>query len=568
LQKELDSTKQSLREKEAEIKEKNRLFLQLQEELEVLRKTADSSTKKSKGEAEKLKKELESLRKELESQQKLQEKADDKRTEKNSSASVDPSLLANITQLQEELDATKKKLKKGKKDLVEKEKRIEELERSNTSQDPSNVKETEELKKQLEQQKAEIRALNKENREAKGEIETLQQELESVKSKRGDGESSSRSGSELEALRNKLKTFEKEKEEDDLIETEIYCMTSAFKDGVQVSAKNLCGTLIKWGVLDDPPNERMLSKILNALKKGYKTAADDNPSLIKWLSFAINLHEQLEEEVGTSEDENSGDIPENGIHIFRGSEKAAGSEGDDDPLSIFFHNLEAIIFEIYSAFLKNSYAQIDDIIIPAILQPAGDRQRGPGARNTRGGKNKSNTVTKVGLTNILAQHLEMLHKYYIFETVIKQFFCQIFYYINARLFNSLLRTEEHCSCGSGFQIKLGLSQLEEWISKADTNDKKHLSQAARHYLLHITEAANVLVVDKDIFTDEEMIEKVFPTLTTPQIKYLLEHFQTDQYAPNPVARNVMATLDGLARQRKGQRMLEVDEAYLLSLPKN
>jgi uncharacterized protein (DUF2235 family) len=101
--------------------------------------------------------------------------------------------------------------------------------------------------------------------------------------------------------------------------------------------------------------------------------------------------------------------------------------------------------------------------------------------------------------------------------------------MTSRLFNNLLRQEELCSCGSGFQIKLGLSQLEEWISKADKNDKKHLSQAAKRYLLHITEAANVLVVDKDIFTDEEMIENVFPTLTVPQIKYLLEHFQTDQY---------------------------------------
>jgi hypothetical protein len=38
-------------------------------------------------------------------------------------------------------------------------------------------------------------------------------------------------------------------------------------------------------------------------------------------------------------------------------------------VSIFFHNLETIIFEIYSAFLKNIYAHIDDVIVPAILQP-------------------------------------------------------------------------------------------------------------------------------------------------------------------------------------------------------
>jgi hypothetical protein len=54
---------------------------------------------------------------------------------------------------------------------------------------------------------------------------------------------------------------------------------------------------MQWGVLDDPPNERLLSKILNAIKKGYKVATDDNAALIKWLSFATNLHEQLENEV-------------------------------------------------------------------------------------------------------------------------------------------------------------------------------------------------------------------------------------------------------------------------------
>jgi hypothetical protein len=54
---------------------------------------------------------------------------------------------------------------------------------------------------------------------------------------------------------------------------------------------------MQWGVLDDPPNERLLSKILSAIKKGYKVATDDNSALIKWLSFATNLHEQLENEV-------------------------------------------------------------------------------------------------------------------------------------------------------------------------------------------------------------------------------------------------------------------------------
>jgi DNA repair ATPase RecN len=556
--KDADTLRKELQEKDAELKEKNRLFLQLKEDFETLKKATEGGSNGKKGDdTDKLKKEIESLRRELESVQ------------KKSSAGA-----AGAAGASDELEETQAKLKKAKKEIDEKEKRIDELQQlvlkaGASASSAAGGESVEALKKQVDKQKADIKALNKENRERKDKIDTLQQELDRAKDRAGGGSDSK----EIENMRKKLNSLEKEKEEDELIEREIYCMTTKYREGVHASAHNICTTLMQWGVLDDPPNERLLSKILSAIKKGYKVATDDNSALIKWLSFATNLHEQLENEVGTSEDENSGDIPENGIHIFRDSGKS-GNEDDDDPVSIFFHNLETIIFEIYSAFLKNIYAHIDDVIVPAILQPiVGRDRRGPSQRDARGsringGKNKSNALPSTGLTNILSEHLEMLHKYHIFDSVIKQFFCQVFYYINTRLFNNLLRQEELCSCGSGFQIKLGLSQLEEWISKADKNDKKHLSQAAKRYLLHITEAANVLVVDKDIFTDEEMIENVFPTLTVPQIKFLLEHFQTDQYAPNPVPRNVMATLDGLSRQRKGQKVVEVDEAYLLSLPKD
>jgi hypothetical protein len=68
-----------------------------------------------------------------------------------------------------------------------------------------------------------------------------------------------------------------------------------------------------------------------------------------------------------------------------------------------------------------------------------DRRGPPQRGDTRGskingGKNKSNALPSTGLTNILGEHLEMLHKYHIFDSVIKQFYCQVFYYINTRYF--------------------------------------------------------------------------------------------------------------------------------------
>jgi len=404
--------------------------------------------------------------------------------------------------------------------------------------------------------------------------------------------------SEFEALRKKIQENEQEREEDDLIENDVYCMVSKYKDGTHISAQHLSSQLIQLECLEDPPNERLLSKILRAVKKAYKVVADDNTILVKWLSFACHFHEQLETEVGTSEDENSGDIPENGVHIFRSEEHKGGDEDDDDPVSIFFKNLEMLIYEIYSAYVTNIYAQIDEVIIPGILHPVStSRPRSSSSNSPRdptsngynpstssknnNNNNSNNNINNSnenknnsnrdridvagGLTTILTEHLVSLRKHMIFDSVVKQFFCQVFYYINTRLFNDLLHQRELCTCGNGFQIKLGLGQLDEWVAK---NDKKNLAVAARRYLQHITEAANVLVVDKAIFEDETMISNVCPTLSIPQVRALLSQFRTDQYSPEPVPKAVLAKLEKMDKSRKSSKGLELDESFLLSLPKN
>jgi hypothetical protein len=42
----------------------------------------------------------------------------------------------------------------------------------------------------------------------------------------------------------------------------------------------------------------------------------------------------------------------------------------------------------------------------------------------------------------------------VFPAVINQFFTQLFYYINARLFNYLLKRRDLCTCGMGFHLKV------------------------------------------------------------------------------------------------------------------
>jgi hypothetical protein len=142
--------------------------------------------------------------------------------------------LAHTAELEEELESTQKKLKKAKKEIEEKEKRIDELQllvvkASSSTSGASAGESVEALKKQVDKQKTDIKALNKENRDSKDKIETLQQELDRAKSGGGGGGGAGSDAKELENLRKKLKSFEKEKEEDELIEREIYCMTTKYR---------------------------------------------------------------------------------------------------------------------------------------------------------------------------------------------------------------------------------------------------------------------------------------------------------------------------------------------------
>ncbi len=98
--------------------------------------------------------------------------------------------------------------------------------------------ENDNLKKEIEKLNKELKALAKENKEKKAVIDGQQQEIALLKDKAkqsvGSSTKSSSGDSAQDAdLKKKLKEMEAEKQEDELIENEIYCMASKFsKDSV------------------------------------------------------------------------------------------------------------------------------------------------------------------------------------------------------------------------------------------------------------------------------------------------------------------------------------------------
>eukprot|EP01121_Diplochlamys_sp_Union-15-3_P000185 TRINITY_DN10176_c0_g1_i2.p1 TRINITY_DN10176_c0_g1~~TRINITY_DN10176_c0_g1_i2.p1 ORF type:complete len:170 (+),score=28.10 TRINITY_DN10176_c0_g1_i2:265-774(+) len=143
----------------------------------------------------------------------------------------------------------------------------------------------------------------------------------------------------------------------------------------------------------------------------------------------------------------------------------------------------------------------------------------------------------------LSSYYEHFEKIDLPQIVINLLYAQIFYFINASLFNHIIEKAELCKAATGFAIKMTISQLEEWASK----QHDILLPLIRGQFDYITEAANVLVIDKSIFLSEEVVASIFVKLNPVQIKHILASFSPDEYASGEraeVSDAVVQALDG------------------------
>jgi hypothetical protein len=113
----------------------------------------------------------------------------------------------------------------------------------------------------------------------------------------------------------------------------------------------------------------------------------------------------------------------------------------------------------------------------------------------------------------------------VYPSVVQVILEDVAHAINAHLFNTLVQRSELCTSGIGFQIKFGLSPIREWLFATNLPDPARV----RDCLGHIEEAANVLVVDKRLFTNDKDVKDIFQLLNPIQILHFLSSFRTDEY---------------------------------------
>ena len=434
-----------------------------------------------------------------------------------------------VKELQAQVETLNKNMQELKKEyndkLQEKENKIKEKEKENKQMDDiknecdkykKKYKEEQRTKEVIENQ---LVALRKQLAELEQTATTASVTTTNTVSKKEEEEeqlkkkiSAMRQEKELESLRKKVTQLQRENEERKLIETAIYGADPEYDEDnkMPVNVLLLSESLQEWNVFE-PTNEDLLSNLIGSIKKSFTRSAYDSEILGYWLSLTCNLYTKLVDFIPSSVHL---DLNLFTNYLIEGRESTSDLL---DPVPKFFFDLVLLAFDIYSVLLINLYSQLDHILLPPLLEQTNAVING--SKSTDKKKSNSNDYAI-----ILSDILKLLKKNYINDTVIRYFMIQIFYFMDAQVFNTLLRRPDLFTASNGFQIKMAISQVEGALGKVD----KQLLSIAHSQLNHMREVADLLVLDKSIVSDETTVSQIFSHLNVVQIKHILDKFKPDE----------------------------------------
>eukprot|EP01133_Synstelium_polycarpum_P013330 gene13330-15673_t len=389
-----------------------------------------------------------------------------------------------------------------------------------------------------------------------------------------------KSSGSIDELRRLSANYKQELDEKILVERTIYLAEPQFKGNLSVSGINLFDGLIALGVLKDlKTGSRIFSAISMAFETTFKKCQNDNSLLAYWLSTSCVLLAKLKNKIETE-----------------GSASGGGEATALSPISSFEYQLKSIIFKFYSRLIHNTYAKLSPVLVRSILQHdihafnSGRLQKRRSASDiptfhsvtqqqeqqakspaTTNGKTQPpsspsthhvhhNAFNSNSLLDVLEELFDVLNQNYVHANLILQFYSQVFFYTNALLLNSLNNVQGLCSTANGFQIKIELSKVQDWVAVSNLDE-------ALVQLEPMIETTNLLVMDKKLMSDPEVLGQVCQSIQLHQIKHLLSTFQTDRINNEPIPTSVFKAVDQLISMRSEQTpaSLDIDLTYMHQL---
>jgi len=140
----------------------------------------------------------------------------------------------------------------------------------------------------------------------------------------------------------------------------------------------------------------------------------------------------------------------------------------------------------------------------------------------------------------LDQALSDFESWKLYDSILFQFYSSIYSFIDETSITIFVQKPLlHCNADRGFHLKFIISRLDTWRVqhlKKFTKPKKIL---LRFDFEEMSELANLLVLDKNLFSDKDLIKSLFQKLTLRQLHYFLNHFKPTASNPQPVPTGIL-----------------------------
>ncbi|XP_062186610.1 myosin-6-like isoform X2 [Phragmites australis] len=367
--------------------------------------------------------------------------------------------------------------------------------------------------------------------------------------------------------------FERQHESVDAL---INCVSEniGFSEGKPVAAITIYKCLVHWKIFETEKTsvfDRLIQIFGSAMQKH-----DSNEDLAYWLSNSSTLLIMLQKSLKAAG--STGTIPLKrpqtqssflGRMVFRSSNITVDMDlvrqiEAKYPAFLFKQQLTAFVEGLYGMIRDNVKKDLSSLMshaiqVPRTLKASMVRGRSFGSSSLPRGRSFSNQASYwQAIVDNLNELLKILQDNCVPSIFIRKIFTQIFSFINAQLFNSLLVRHECCSFSNGEYVKQGLAQLEVWCGEV----KPEYVGSALDELKHIRQAVGFLVIFKKFrISYDEIVNDLCPVLSVQQLYKICTQYWDDKYNTESVSEEVLEEMQTLMTKESSQDTL--DNTFLL-----
>jgi hypothetical protein len=322
-----------------------------------------------------------------------------------------------------------------------------------------------------------------------------------------------------DALQLKIELAQKRLDEDSkfLLET-VMAMDPRFSNKIPVVAYIIHKCLTQWHAFDID-NDKIISRLISTFDLFAKKNREKLTGLMYWLGtvqtvyyFTKTSREDFNFDVSPAERSNMRDFENN----LRGVA--------DLIVTYLFELLDRKMGSV----VKNVFLTLPKYLVDPTV-------------NMKAEENITN------LTEILADVFKNMTQNNIIDGLKYQIQLLIFEYLDTRLLQLMM---EHSSCGMGLQLKMAMSQLEEWLTTTNPLCSSMIQQATKAS----RQAADVLCLrQKESLVQDSTRESVCPDLAVRHLKKLLVNYKPDIFDDTVLNKSELDALSAKEKKEGGVR---------------